>query len=328
MKLATLKNGARDGRLAVVSRDLTCAVHAGHIAQTLLDAVERWSAVEAPLADLYSTLNEGKAEGIFNFDPRLVMAPMPRCFQWLDGSAFANHGALMERAFDTGIKNEYETYPLMYQGASDDFIGPYDNIELPSELDNMDFEAEIAVIADEVPMGTSRDEMSTHVKLLMLVNDISLRALAVREMKTGFGWIQAKPTTSFSPVAITPDELGQHWKSGRVELPLNVTRNGEWFGKPNAKEMTFDFYRLLEHAAYSRRLRAGTIVGSGTVSNANRAAGSCCISERRAIEMIENGECRTPFMRFGERVRIEMTDATGQSLFGAIEQKYVKHSHD
>jgi fumarylacetoacetate (FAA) hydrolase len=252
------------------------------------------------------------------------MAPLPRCFQWLDGSAFANHGALMEKAFDTGIKNEYERYPLMYQGASDDFLGPRDDIELPSESDNMDFEGEIAVVVDEIAMGTPSAKMAPHIKLLMLVNDVSLRALAVREMKTGFGWIHAKPSTSFSPVAITPDELGGSWNSGRVELPLNVTREGRWFGSPNAKEMTFDFHRLLEHAAYSRRLRAGTIVGSGTVSNVARSAGSSCISERRAIEAIDVGNVTTPFMRFGERIRIEMIDSTGSSLFGAIDQRYVQ----
>src|SRR5438270_9211769 len=302
MKLATLKDGSRDGRLAVVSRDLKSAVYAEHIAPTLLDALERWPAVEGALEDLSAMLAAGKADRAFRFDPRHAMAPMPRCYQWLDGSAFANHGALMERAFDTGIKNEYTQHPLMYQGASDDFIGPCDDVELQSESDNMDFEAEVAVVTDEVPMGTSRADMPAHVKLLMLVNDISLRALAVRDMKTGFGWIQAKPTSSFSPVAITPDELGKSWSGGRVELPLQVTRDDDWFGNPNAREMTFDFHHLLEHAAYSRRLRAGTIMGSGTVSNTSRSAGSCCISERRAIEMIDAGEPTTPFMRFGERV--------------------------
>ena len=326
MKLATIKNASRDGRLAVVSHDLSSAVYADRIAPTLLDAVERWSAVEGALRVLSNDLNARTAENVFQFDPLTAMAPMPRCYQWLDGSAFANHGALMERAFDTGTKNDYQQYPLMYQGASDDFLGPRDDIELPAEKDNMDFEAEIAVIVDEISMGTARSKMPAHVKLLVLVNDISLRGLAVREMKTGFGWIQAKPTSSFSPVAITPDELGSHWSSGRVELPLHVTRNDEWFGNPNAKEMTFDFYRLLEHAAYSRRLRAGTILGSGTVSNVSRSAGSCCISERRAIEMIDAGEPKTPFMRYGERVRIEMMDEAGHSLFGAIDQRYVKPS--
>jgi fumarylacetoacetate (FAA) hydrolase len=253
------------------------------------------------------------------------MAPLPRCYQWLDGSTFANHGALMERAFDLGIVNEYEKYPLIYQGASDDFLGPCDDVQLPSESDNMDFEGEVAVIVDEVPMGTPKERMAPHIKLLMLVNDVSLRALAGREMKTGFGWVQAKPSTSFSPVAVTPDELGAAWHDGRVQLPLRIKRSGEWFGHPNGKEMTFNFFRLLEHAAYSRKLRAGTIVGSGTVSNASRSAGSACIAERRAIETIDEGAAKTPFLRFGERVRIEMLDPQGRSIFGAIDQRYVKY---
>lgn len=324
MKLATLKDGSRDGRLAVVTRDLERAVYADSIAPTLLNALERWPLVENPLRDLSQTLSAGRAADAFAFNAAHAMAPLPRSYQWLDGSAFANHGALMEKAFDTGIKNEYEKYPLMYQGASDDFLGPQDDIELPSEADNMDFEGEIAALVDEIPMGTRRHQMPTHIKLLMLANDVSLRALAVREMQTGFGWIQAKPSTSFSPVAITPDELGDSWNAGRVELALQVSRDGHWFGSPNAKEMTFDFYQLLEHAAYSRRLRAGTIVGSGTISNAARSAGSSCISERRAIEAIDDGEPKTSFMHFGEQIRIEMNDSSGNSLFGAIEQRYVR----
>jgi fumarylacetoacetate (FAA) hydrolase len=213
----------------------------------------------------------------------------------------------------------------VYQGASDDFIGPCDDVELTSESDNMDFEGEVAVVVDEVPMGTAKEKISPHIKLVMLVNDVSLRALAAREMKTGFGWVQAKPSTSFSPVAVTPDELGGSWQDGRVHLPLHLQRSGEWFGHPNGSEMTFNFFRLIEHAAYSRRLRAGTIVGSGTVSNASRSAGSACIAERRAIETLDLGAAKTPFMRFGERVRIEMFDAGNRTIFGAIDQRYVKH---
>jgi fumarylacetoacetate (FAA) hydrolase len=234
----------------------------------------------------------------------------------------------MERAFDTGITNEYVRHPLVYQGASDDFIGPCDDVLLPSEGDNMDFEGEVAVIVDEISMGTRKEDMARHIKLLMLVNDVSLRALAAREMKTGFGWVQAKPSTSFSPVAVTPDELGAAWSDGRVELPLSVQRNGEWFGEPNGREMTFNFFRLIEHAAYSRRLRAGTIIGSGTMSNAARAAGSACIAERRAIETLDHGGAKTAFLKFGERVRIEMFDAAKRSIFGAIDQRYVKQGPD
>jgi fumarylacetoacetate (FAA) hydrolase len=325
MKLATLKNGSRDGRLAVVSKDLAKAVFADDIASSLLLALEQWPAVERRLRARSDELNAGTAPGAFAFDTAQAMAPLPRCYQWLDGSTFANHGALMERAFDLGITNEYEKFPLVYQGASDDFIGPCDDVELTSESDNMDFEGEVAVVVDEIPMGTPKEKIAPHIKLLMLVNDVSLRALAPREMKTGFGWVQAKPSTSFSPVAVTPDELGGAWADGRVHLPLQMRRSGEWFGHPNGSEMTFNFFRLIEHAAYSRTLRAGTIVGSGTVSNASRSAGSACIAERRAIETIDLGGAKTPFLRFGERVRIEMFDAGNHSIFGAIDQRYVKY---
>jgi len=324
MKLATIKNGTRDGRLAVVSSDLSQAIYADDIAATLLLAIEDWGRVEAPLRARAEVLSRGAAAAAMRFDPSRAMSPLPRCYQWLDGSTFANHGALMERAFDIGIKNEYERFPLVYQGASDDFIGPCDDVHLPSEADNMDFEGEVAVVVDEVPMGVPQAQAASHVKLLMLVNDVSLRALAGREMKTGFGWIQAKPSTVFSPVAVTPDELGDAWADGRVHLPLRIARSGGWFGHPNGREMTFNFFRLIEHAAYSRTLRAGTILGSGTFSNASRGAGSACIAERRAIETIDQGAAQTPFLRFGERVRIEMLDEDGRSIFGAIDQGYVK----
>jgi fumarylacetoacetate (FAA) hydrolase len=324
MKLATISNGSRDGRLAIVSKDLTKAVFADPIALTLLDAIERWPEVENALRERYQQLERAAVDGAFDFDPVRAMAPLPRCYQWLDGSTFANHGSLMERAFNNGINNEYERFPLVYQGASDDFLGPCEDVRLPSESDNMDFEAEIAVIVDEVPMGTPQGQVAPHIKLLMLVNDVSLRAFASREMKTGFGWLQAKPSSSFSPVAVTPDELGSAWVGGRVELPLQVRRSGEWFGHPNGNEMTFNFFRLIEHTAYSRCLRAGTIIGSGTVSNASRTAGSACIAERRAIETLDEGGAKTPFLRFGESVRIEMLDAAKRSIFGAIEQRYVK----
>ena len=324
MKLATLENATRDGRLAVVSTDLRQAIDAADIAPTLLDAIERWAQVEGPLRARARALASGNAAGAFAFDPKSAMSPLPRSYQWLDGSTFSNHGSLMERAFDLGIVNEYEKYPLVYQGASDDFIGPCDDVCLPSEADNMDFEGEVAVVVDEVPMGTNQQSAAAHIKLIMLVNDVSLRAHAAREMKTGFGWVQAKPSTAFSPVAVTPDELGEAWQGGRVNLPLRVQRSGEWFGHPNGSEMTFNFFRLIEHTAYSRRLRAGTILGSGTVSNAARTAGSACIAERRAIEVIEHGAAKTPFLRFGERVRVEMLDSQGHSIFGAIDQRYVQ----
>jgi len=325
MKLATLKDGTRDGCLVVVSRDLRRATFAKEIAPTLLDALERWSSVESALLALYEQVNGERRDASFHFDVRKAMAPLPRSYQWLDGSAFANHGRLMERAFDSGVKNSYDRDPLIYQGASDDFIGPCDDVVLPSEADNMDFEGEVAVVTDEVPMGTSAAEAHAHIKLLMLVNDVSLRAHAAREMKTGFGWIQAKPTTAFSPVAVTPDELGAAWVNGRVELPLHVKRDGQAFGRPNGREMTFGFPDLIRYASYSRRLRAGAIVGSGTFSNEDRSVGSACITECRAIELLDGGEPKTPFMRFGERVRINMLDAAGRSIFGAIDQMYVQY---
>jgi fumarylacetoacetate (FAA) hydrolase len=324
MKLATRKDGSRDGALFVVSRDLKICTSAATIAKTMIDAIERWDTIETPLQLLAKRLESRDCPEAVPFEAAQAMAPLPRCYQWLDGSTFANHGALMEKAFDLGIINEYVKYPLVYQGASDDFLGPCEDVRLPSESDNMDFEGEIAIIVDEIPMGESAKGIGSHIKLFMLVNDVSLRALAPREMKTGFGWIQAKPSTAFSPVAVTPDELGDAWSEGRVNLPLQVHRNGSWFGHPNGSEMTFNFFQLLEHCAYSRVLRAGTIVGSGTVSNVAREAGSSCISERRAIEQLDLGMAKTPFMRFGERVSIEMFDAKARSLFGAIDQQYVK----
>jgi fumarylacetoacetate (FAA) hydrolase len=325
MKLATLKNGTRDGCLVVVSRDLQRATFANEIAPTLLDALERWSSVESALLAVYDQVNADRGDASFHFDVRNAMSPLPRSYQWLDGSAFASHGRLMERAFDSGVKNSYDRDPLIYQGASDDFIGPCDAVALPSEADNMDFEGEVAVVTDEVPMGSSAAAAHGHIKLLMLVNDVSLRAHAAREMKTGFGWIQAKPSTAFSPVAVTPDELGAAWVNGRVELPLRVERDGQAFGHPNGREMAFGFPDLIRYASYSRRLRAGTIVGSGTFSNEDRSVGSACITERRAIELLDGGQPKTPFMRFGERVRIEMLDTAGRSIFGAIDQEYVRY---
>ena len=322
MKLATIKNGTRDGRLAIVSKGLTLAVFADDIAPTLLSAIEDWASVESPLRSRAETLNAGRASGSFAFDPAQAMAPLPRCYQWLDGSTFANHGALMERAFDLGITNEYEKYPLVYQGASDDFIGPRDDVELTTESDNMDFEGEVAVVVDEVPMGTAKEKVAAHIKLMMLVNDVSLRNLIPAELAKNFGFFQSKPASSFSPVAVTPDELGVAWSEGKVHLPLHVELNGARFGAPNAGEdMTFSFPQLIAHAAKTRALCAGSIVGSGTVSNKDYSRGSCCIAERRTLEQLDQGQPRTPFMKFGDRVKIEMFAGDGASIFGAIDQQ-------
>jgi fumarylacetoacetate (FAA) hydrolase len=270
-------------------------------------------------------LHRGDVEGSFELAPAYLASPLPRTWQWLDASAFDSHGALMQRAFNHEPILARSERPLMYQGGSDDFLGPCQSMALPSETDGIDFEAELAVIVDRVAMGTPAAAALDHVKLIMLANDASLRSLAVAEMKTGFGWIHAKPATSFSPVAATPDELGPAWRDGRVHLPVHVAWNDREFGHPHAGEMSFGFHELIAHAAYSRNLSAGTIIGSGTVSNAGyRTVGSACIAERRAIEIAERGSAVTQYMRFGDRVRIEMFDADGRSIFGAIDQRVVR----
>jgi fumarylacetoacetate (FAA) hydrolase len=324
MKLATLRDGTPDGQLVVVSRDLQRAVPATHIAHSLRAALETWSESEGRLQTLSDGLNRGSIDGAVDFTPARLAAPLPRAWQWLDASAFHSHGDLMERAFKHAPIEGKLTRPLMYQGGSDDFLGPTEDIPLPSEADGIDFEAEIAVVMDRVPMGTRPVDALSYVRLIMLANDASLRSLAIVEMKTGFGWVHAKPATSFSPVAVTPDELGAAWKDGRVCLPVRVSWNGREFGHPDAAAMGFGFHELIAHAAYSRNLSAGTIIGSGTVSNANyRTVGSACIAERRAIEIADQGKAVTEYMRFGDRVRIEMLNSEGNSIFGAIDQRVV-----
>jgi fumarylacetoacetate (FAA) hydrolase len=309
--------------LLVVSRDLHLAVDATTIARNLLAALERWDDVAARLQALSNAVNGGRQVGAFAFDPAHCMAPLPRTFQWCDASAFLNHGRLMERAFNTPPIPDFDTIPVMYQGASDDFLGPHDDVPLPDEAQGIDFEGEFGVIVDKVPMGATPALALAAVRLLVQVNDWSLRALGPREMKSGFGFLQAKPSTSFAPVAITPDELGDAWHDGRVHLDLAVEWNGQPFGHPNGREMNFGFGDLVAHAARTRRLGAGTIVGSGTVSNADRAVGSACIAERRVIEIIDHGEPRTGFMRFGDRVRMCARGAAGDAPFGVIEQRIV-----
>lgn len=320
MKLATLRDGTRDGRLVVVCRQLRSAVSAHPIASTLQDAIERWQHVQAPLQALYQALNEGSAKHAFDFADADIAAPLPRAYQWCDASAFLTHGERMQRAFDLPPIPGVDTTPLMYQGASDDFLGPRDDIVLPTQGHGIDFEGEYAVILDDVPMGCTQDHALSHIKLLVQLNDVSLRSLAPREMKTGFGFIQAKPATSFAPVAVTPDELGDAWRHGRVQLPLHVQLNGERVGQPHGGEMHFSFAQLIAHAALTRRLHAGTVIGSGTVSNADPAAGVSCLSERRALEMISHGKPLTEYLSFGDQVRMETRTANGQPLFGAIEQ--------
>jgi fumarylacetoacetate (FAA) hydrolase len=324
VKLATLRNHSRDGQLVVVSSDLRRAVRATGVANNLLAALESWEFSEPRLRALAAELEGGGLEGAFDLVVAELAPPLPRTWQWLDGSAFHSHGDLMQRVFKHGLSEGASLRPLMYQGASDDFVGPSQDMPLPMELDGIDFEAEVAVVVDRVPMATSTADALAHIKLVMLANDASLRSFAVPEMKTGFGWIHAKPATSFSPVAVTPDELGPAWRDGRVCLPIRVTWNERHFGHPDAGEMGFGFHELIAHAAYSRNLSAGTVVGSGTVSNANyRSVGSACIAERRAIELEDLGRVVTEYMRFGDRVRIEMLDADGRSIFGAIDQRVV-----
>ena len=325
MKLATLKSEERDGALVVVSHDLRRAVSAASVAPTLINALEHWSEVEPLLSVLYADLNADRAAPSFKLDHQRLAAPLPRAPQWLDASAFHSHGDLMQRVFGLAPIDGKLEVPLMYQGASDDFLGACDDMPLPREEDGIDFEAELAVVVDRVPMGTTAARALHHVKLLMLVNDASLRALAPREMKTGFGFLQAKPATSFAPVAVTPDELGDAWRDARVHLPVSVAWNGKWFGNPHAGKMGFGFDQLVAHAARTRNLSAATVIGSGTISNADyRVVGSGCIAERRGIELEDQGKASTPFMKFGDRVRIEVLDNQGKTLFGAIDQRIVR----
>ncbi len=325
MKFASLNDGSLDGRLLVVSRDLQRAVPVPGLAPSLIDALQRWAALRQPLQDVSDALNRGEAPGSTAFDPARCGAPLPRSPQWLDGSAFLNHSALMDQAFNKPPPPLVDTVPMMYQGASDDFLGPHADVPLPSEDDGIDFEGEFGVVTDAVPMGVTPQRALDHVRLLMQLNDWSLRALGPHEMKTGFGFLQAKPSTAFAPVAVTPDELGEAWRGGRVQLPLHVQWNGQRFGEPHGGEMSFHFGQLIAHAARTRRLSAGCIVGSGTVSNAARSAGSACIAERRVIEKIDLGEVRTGFMAFGDRVRMEARSADGgPGPFGVIDQRVVR----
>lgn len=324
MKLGTLRDGTRDGSLVIVSRDLTRAVRATGIAPTLLGALESWTTVVPALEELSAALNVGAVRGAFDLDVAQLAAPLPRTWQWLDASAFHSHGDLMEKAFNLPPIEGKHTRPLMYQGGSDDLLGARADLPFPSERDGIDFEAEIAVILDRVPMGTRAEQALEHVKLVMLANDTSLRALVPVEIKTGFGFIHVKPATSFSPVAVTPDELGPAWRDGRVCLPVQIHWNERKFGHLDAGAMGFGFHELIAHAAYSRNLSAGTIIGSGTIANENyREVGSACIAERRGIEMLDAGAPVTSYMKFGDRVRIEMFDAEGRTMCGAIDQKGV-----
>jgi fumarylacetoacetate (FAA) hydrolase len=324
MKLATLRNGTRDGRLVVVSRDLDRAVTATAIATCMQDALDEWAACAPRLHDLALALESGRAADVFEFDPVQAMAPLPRAHHWADGSAYVNHVELVRKARGAEMPPSFWTDPLMYQGGSDDLLGPCDDVPFPSEELGIDLEAEVAVVTDDVPMGTQPAEARNHIRLLMLVNDWSLRNLIPGELSKGFGFYQSKPATAFSPVAVTPDELGAAWDGARLHRPLESHVNDRLLGRPDAgTDMTFDFPALIAHAARTRRLGAGTIIGSGTVSNYDRGRGSACLAERRMLEQIEGGQPVTSFLRFGDRVRIEMRDEAGRSIFGAIDQRVV-----
>jgi fumarylacetoacetate (FAA) hydrolase len=287
-------------------------------------AIENWAQSEPRLARLYAELNAGSAAGAFDFDPRLALSPLPRTHQFVDASAFLNHGNIMEKAYDLNVKKT-PGIAVLVQRQSDDFWGPCDDYPFPTEADNADFEGEFAVVVDDTPMGCSAAEAESKIRLLMILNDVSMRTHLFRELQMGFGFINAKPATVFAPVAVTPDELGEAWRDGRVHLDMQVSRNGEWFGNPNGGEMDWRFGDLLAHLAYNRNLRAGTILGSGTVSNlAAREVGSACLAEKRALEKIDHGESTTPFLKFGDTLRFEVLDASGQSVFGAIDHRFVK----
>lgn len=322
MKLATLKDGTRDGQLAVVSRDLKTAHLADGIALTMQRALDDWNFIAPQLEQLYEQLNTGKAHRPFDFDPKRCMAPLPRAYQWADGSAYVNHVELVRKARNAEMPESFWHDPLMYQGGSDDFIGPTDDIVLASEEWGIDFEAEVAVVTEDVPMGTTPEQAVSHIKLLMLVNDVSLRNLIPAELAKSFGFFQSKPASSFSPVAVTPNELGSAWQDGKVHLPLRVTWNGAQVGQANAGvDMVFSFPQLIAHLTKTRNARTGTIIGSGTVSNKDSAKGYSCIAEKRCLEMIAHGEEKTPFMKFGDTIKIEMVDSNGKSIFGAINQQ-------
>ena len=337
MKLATLKSGGRDGTLVVVSRDLVTCQAVPKIARTLQQALDDCDHVAPKLRQVYDQLNAGTATGAESFIEEECASPLPRAFQWADGSAYINHVELVRKARGAQVPPSFYTDPLMYQGGSDSFVGPCDPIAVLSEEWGVDLEAEVAVVTGDVPMGATIEQAAQAVRLVMLVNDVSLRNLIPKELEKGFGFFQSKPASAFSPVAVTPDELGDAWRDSKLCLPLQVTLNDQPFGRPNAgDDMTFSFAQLIAHAAKTRELGAGSIIGSGTVSNkqgslhgssiANGGVGYCCLAELRMYETIEQGAPSTPFLRFGDTVRIEMFDADGASIFGAIDQE-VAHYH-
>lgn len=325
MKLATLKHPElRDGELIVVSKDNTKGVKATGIAPSLLAAMDNWKIAKPKLEELSEKLNSGTAEGTFDIDQKDLHSPLPRTWQWADGSAFIHHIKLVRMARNAPLPETLETVPLMYQGNSDTFLAPTEPIPQIDFSHGTDLEGEVGVIVSDVPMGVSAEDALKYIELFVIINDVSLRGLIPDELKAGFGFFHGKPSSSFAPFAVTADELGNAWRDGRIHLPLKVEVNGEFFGKANAGEMHFHFGQLIAHAARTRKLAAGTIIGSGTVSNENREMGSSCLVEKRMLEKIDEGAMKTPFLKVGDTVKIEMFDTEGNDIFGTIEQEVVQ----
>ncbi len=327
MKLGSLKEGGRDGTLVVVSRDLARAVRATGIAPTLQRALEDWSNTAPRLVALAASLESGDADGVFDVDFGRFASPLPRAYEFVDGSAYLPHVERVRRARGADVPESFYTDPLMYQATSAGFHGPRDPVRVVDEAHGIDLEAEIVVVTDDVPMAVTPEQAAGHIQLVGLVNDVSLRNLIPAELAKGFGFLQSKPRSALSPVFVTPDELGDAWRDNKLHLPLVTHVNGAWFGAPEAGvDMQFDFSQLVAHAARTRPLSAGTIVGSGTIANQDTSKGASCFAEKRVVEALEHGTPSTPFMAFGDTVRIEMLDGEGQSIFGAIEQRIERQS--
>lgn len=321
MKLASIDNKTRDGQLVVVNKELTKAITVSEIAETMQAAIDNWEVTESKLLSVYESLNSNQLSNSFDFSSVRVLAPIPRAYHWADGSAYVTHVELVRKARNAELPTSFWTDPLMYMGASDAFIGANDDIEIESEDWGIDFESEIAVITDDVPAGISAKDSLDHIKLITIINDVSLRNLIPNELSKQFGFYQSKPWTTFAPVVVTPNELGNSWKDGKLHLPLNSSLNGKLIGSPNAGvDMTFDFGQLIAHASKTRSLMAGTVIGSGTVANQGSPNGSSCLAEIRCLEIIKDGKASTPFMRFGDRIEVEMKDEQGETIFGKIDQ--------
>lgn len=321
MKLASIKSNNRDGSLIVVSSDNKWAVSASSIVKSLREAIENWSSVQPVLENLYKELNTSKLSSAFIIEEEQLCSPLPRSFAWIDGSAYIQHIKLVRKARGAPLPETLETIPLIYQGGSDTFLGPYDDIPQEDFSHGTDFEAEVGVITNDVPIGITPEKALDHIILFVLINDISLRGLIPEELKRGFGFFQGKPSSSFAPFTVTKEELGEDWKEGRIHLPMLVDFNGKFFGQASASEMHFHFGEIIAHAAKTRNLSAGTIVGSGTVSNQDTSAGCSCIAEKRMLEKINTGKAKTDFMKVGDWVKIEMINKSGKNIFGTIRQK-------